>query len=169
MNKILLGTALFFSLALISCNNSDAPEVDKTIMPAETASPAAATLVADSGLSNQGVTQLPATTQPALTSSPATAAGAVKTAGSSAPNPAHGQPGHRCDIAVGAPLNSAATIPSQPKVQQTVSATPASTVVTPAAPAASAISADPNAKLNPAHGQPGHDCSIAVGAPLKKN
>jgi len=22
-------------------------------------------------------------------------------------NPAHGQPGHRCDIAVGAPLNSA--------------------------------------------------------------
>jgi hypothetical protein len=23
------------------------------------------------------------------------------------------------------------------------------------------------AKLNPAHGQPGHDCAIAVGAPLK--
>ena len=24
------------------------------------------------------------------------------------------------------------------------------------------------AALNPAHGQPGHDCSIAVGKPLKK-
>jgi hypothetical protein len=22
-------------------------------------------------------------------------------------------------------------------------------------------------KLNPAHGQPGHDCAVAVGAPLK--
>ena len=29
------------------------------------------------------------------------------TDGSVALNPAHGQPGHRCDIAVGAPLNSA--------------------------------------------------------------
>jgi hypothetical protein len=24
----------------------------------------------------------------------------------------------------------------------------------------------PNPKVNPAHGQPGHDCAIAVGAPL---
>ena len=24
----------------------------------------------------------------------------------------------------------------------------------------------PNVKVNPAHGQPGHDCAIAVGAPL---
>jgi hypothetical protein len=24
-----------------------------------------------------------------------------------------------------------------------------------------------SAKLNPPHGQPGHDCAIAVGAPLK--
>ncbi len=169
MNKLLLGTALFFSVALVSCNNSDAPEVDKTIIPAETASPAATTLVGDSGLSNQVVTQLPATTQPALTTTPATAGAALKSGGSSAPNPAHGQPGHRCDIAVGAPLNSAATIPTQPKVQQNVSATPASTLATPAAPLASPVSTDPNAKLNPAHGQPGHDCAIAVGAPLKKN
>ena len=60
-------------------------------------------------------------------------------------NPAHGQPGHRCDIAVGAPLNGAAPL---------TSTTP------PAAPA-------PTSKaLNPAHGQPGHRCDIAVGAPL---
>lgn len=62
-------------------------------------------------------------------------------------NPAHGQPGHRCEIAVGAPLNSA---PS--------SIGTTSTVVTPTAAAASG--------KNPAHGQPGHRCDIAVGAPL---
>jgi len=69
-------------------------------------------------------------------------------------NPAHGQPGHRCDIAVGAPLNSPAGtgMASSPKISAT-SASP-STV----APAA--------AGLNPAHGKPGHRCDIAVGAPL---
>lgn len=72
-------------------------------------------------------------------------------------NPVHGQPGHRCDIAVGAPLNSAAKS--------------ATTIVQPqAAPQQSApLQVVPNlsAKLNPAHGQPGHDCAIPVGQPLK--
>jgi len=103
--------------------------------------------------------------QPVITTAPVNAAAAINTKGSSAPNPAHGQPGHRCDIAVGAPLNSPATTPAQPQVK-TVSSGQAPVVVTPTA---SAAPADPNAKLNPAHGQPGHDCSIAVGAPLKKN
>ncbi len=30
------------------------------------------------------------------------------------------------------------------------------------------IGSNAGAKLNPAHGQPGHDCSIAVGQPLKQ-
>jgi hypothetical protein len=68
-------------------------------------------------------------------------------------NPPHGQPGHRCDIAVGAPLNSK----------------PASNAVTPVN-----ISSDKVAQpvtavapgMNPPHGQPGHRCDIAVGAPL---
>jgi hypothetical protein len=72
-------------------------------------------------------------------------------------NPPHGQPGHRCEIAVGAPLNSkpvtakpaAATQTIQPAIAQQ----PAP--VTPAAPG-----------MNPAHGQPGHRCDIGVGAPL---
>ncbi len=75
-------------------------------------------------------------------------------------NPAHGQPGHRCDIAVGAPLpvsspvnNPSALTASNPAVQP-VSVPPAAA----AKPAATGV--------NPAHGQPGHRCDIAVGAPL---
>ncbi|MBK6446411.1 MAG: hypothetical protein IPF81_14280 [Bacteroidetes bacterium] len=41
--------------------------------------------------------------------------------------------------------------PSQPQMQTT---TPASGPTAPG--------------MNPPHGQPGHDCAIAVGAPLKK-
>jgi hypothetical protein len=69
-------------------------------------------------------------------------------------NPKHGEPGHRCDIAVGAPLNSApaAATPSL----NTSSAAAATPILK------SAVSG----KLNPQHGQPGHRCDIAVGAPL---
>jgi hypothetical protein len=64
-------------------------------------------------------------------------------------NPEHGKPGHRCDIAVGAPLNSKPTATaSQPQVTSTP-------VITPVKPG-----------MNPQHGQPGHRCDIAVGAPL---
>jgi hypothetical protein len=84
-------------------------------------------------------------------------------------NPAHGEPGHRCDIAVGAPLSSA---PATPAVSKTItmpqtgaSAAPA-TQVTPAA-AKPAAATPGTGKVNPAHGQPGHDCAVPVGAPLK--
>lgn len=59
-------------------------------------------------------------------------------------NPAHGQPGHRCDIAVGAPLPS-----STPPVAAASAPVPATT-----------------RRLNPKHGEPGHRCDISVGAPL---
>lgn len=57
-------------------------------------------------------------------------------------NPPHGQPGHRCDIAVGSPLNS------------------------PAANQAPAPAPEPVVRLNPPHGQPGHSCDVPVGSPL---
>lgn len=65
-------------------------------------------------------------------------------------NPEHGKPGHRCDIAVGAPLNS------KPAAQQTqtVTQTPAKTVTAPG--------------MNPPHGEPGHRCDIPVGSPLNQ-
>ncbi|MDT0641967.1 hypothetical protein RM553_03900 [Zunongwangia sp. F363] len=64
-------------------------------------------------------------------------------------NPAHGQPNHRCDLPVGAPLGKATTNASAPASTQSPvrlkSATP---------------------KVNPPHGEPGHDCSVPVGAEL---
>jgi len=81
-------------------------------------------------------------------------------------NPEHGQPGHRCEIPVGAPLNSkpedfkgnpampqqqpAAMPQGSPRIEATIPAGGGSSTV----------------KLNPAHGQPGHDCAIPVGQPL---
>lgn len=81
-------------------------------------------------------------------------------------NPPHGQPGHNCDIAVGAPLNKTAPTQAQPQqpvtVQQTTTATQPQqlTVNAPATVNAS------GKRLNPKHGEPGHRCDIAIGAPL---
>lgn len=79
-------------------------------------------------------------------------------------NPAHGQPNHRCDIEVGAPLNS----PVKQASPQPV-ATPAMNVST--APAPKPVNSEPVITapgMNPPHGQEGHLCEIAVGAPLPK-
>ena len=69
-------------------------------------------------------------------------------------NPAHGLPGHRCDIPVGAPLNSNPLPVSNQN--QTLAVTPPTT----------SKSNTANKGLNPVHGQPGHRCDIPVGAPL---
>jgi len=86
---------------------------------------------------------------------------------STALNPAHGQPGHRCDIAVGAPLNSPA---AQPAPAPTPTVTPIQSTPATATPANELLprkaTTSSGAGLNPAHGQPGHRCDIAVGAPL---
>ena len=91
-------------------------------------------------------------------------------------NPQHGEPGHRCDIAVGAPLNTPMTNSSiQPSVTPTVTSTATPTLATTVAPTitpgsevkkATPNSNTGNATLNPKHGEPGHRCDIAVGAPL---
>lgn len=59
-------------------------------------------------------------------------------------NPAHGQPGHRCDIPVGASL-----------------ATPVNTGTN-----SGLLNSASSGMKNPPHGQPGHRCDLAVGAPL---
>jgi hypothetical protein len=86
-------------------------------------------------------------------------------------NPAHGKPGHDCGVAVGAPLNGAKT--SQKPITQTASAKQTIAPAGIAAPTPGVTAASPNfnlprgnVKVNPAHGQPGHDCAVAVGAPL---
>lgn len=92
-------------------------------------------------------------------------------------NPPHGEPGHRCDISVGAPLTSAPNPTSKPaattgsanvtSMESPVQNTPLvpalqNSAITPAAKPAASFTG----KVNPAHGQPGHDCKVAVGQPL---
>ncbi len=78
-------------------------------------------------------------------------------------NPAHGQPGHRCDIQVGAPLNSPAGKPAAAPIT-----TPVQTQQpTQGAPSIlNAPTSNTAVGMNPPHGQPGHKCEVAVGAPL---
>ncbi|MFC3561588.1 hypothetical protein [Pedobacter jamesrossensis] len=67
-------------------------------------------------------------------------------------NPPHGQAGHSCDLAVGAPLNQMASAKPQQIIPQTTST-------------AKAVN-QTGKNLNPAHGKPNHRCDIAVGATL---
>lgn len=162
---------------LVSCNNNDTEATDASLST-ETTPPAANTtatsgdsatitptpdiILPDSLITNpviQSKMQPPTSVTPTATT-PSTAKGL---------NPAHGQPGHRCDIAVGAPLSSApAAKPTVSPVSTpavTPTASPAPIQMTPAATGTTPVT--PGAKLNPAHGQPGHDCAVPVGAPLK--
>jgi len=70
-------------------------------------------------------------------------------------NPPHGEAGHSCALAVGAPLNSTARVQPQQNTNPQPTPAPAVAVVNPS-----------GKKLNPKHGEPGHRCDIAVGAPL---
>lgn len=105
-------------------------------------------------------------------------------------NPPHGQPGHRCDIAVGAPLNSKPataknTTPvtttnatkysvSLPNSQSQKAGTEAATTtlpnatITPMKQEAKPQTTAPGmqGKPNPAHGEAGHRCDIPVGVNL---
>lgn len=80
-------------------------------------------------------------------------------------NPAHGQPFHDCALPVGAPLNAnAAPAPSTGMPTSAPVVVPQKSAPATAEPTAPANQKE--AKLNPAHGLPGHDCAIPVGAPL---
>jgi len=135
--------------------------------PETTKQPAAPT----APTANSGLTITPSapaegatlTTAPAKTTAPAiTSAKGL--------NPAHGQPGHRCDIAVGAPLDSkpvtqpvTVTQPGTTVPSDAIKPTP---IVTPAEPVKTGTTTTTAPGMNPPHGEPGHRCDIAVGAPL---
>jgi len=87
-------------------------------------------------------------------------------------NPPHGEPGHRCEIPVGAPLDSEPGDYVEPNLS-------VSPTLQPPAPVEMEMPSQPEydtslspsemlAKgLNPPHGEAGHKCEIPVGAPLK--
>lgn len=116
---------------------------------------------------------------PEVSTLPAPVAGTVDSMASTAPaatnatqsgtialNPEHGQPGHRCDIPVGAPLNGGAQqAPAAVNVQpQDMPAGPR--VQNAPAPSSAPAQISSQVKLNPPHGEPGHDCAVPVGQPL---
>jgi hypothetical protein len=142
---------------LLSCNNNSTREqqyvplsdVIRQLPPSKVINTSPLFNKASDASSNKS-DSLPGPQAPANIYSTAQGAGRV------ALNPPHGQAGHRCDIPVGAPLNTAPTTSSAP-----TSSAPGSVngqYVNPG----KAIAAG----LNPPHGQPGHRCDIAVGAPL---
>ncbi|MEC5157275.1 hypothetical protein [Chryseobacterium sp. MP_3.2] len=99
-------------------------------------------------------------------------AASAPTSGKPALNPEHGKPFHRCEIPVGAPIDSAPQQNAAPQVaappmqssNQSFNTNPISapTVAPVAAPQASG----PKPAMNPAHGLPHHRCDLQVGAPL---
>jgi hypothetical protein len=167
--KSLLYTGILFLIlsSLLSCSSEkkdntntpvsqpDAVLADTSVMP----------------LNAAPVEQMPA--DPAMTN--------TQTATPAGKNPPHGEPGHRCDIEVGAPLDSKPmTNPGAAANIQTAPAQTSNPGINMSAPQTAApsmsppptVSAPPAGKtapgMNPPHGEPGHDCGIAVGAPLKK-
>jgi hypothetical protein len=95
-------------------------------------------------------------------------------------NPPHGEPFHRCEIPVGAPLNSAPTqqitnnpVQSPSPQTQNIANNPFAPTVENAARMNSSQARSRTApatgtkpRLNPPHGEPWHRCDIAVGSPL---
>jgi hypothetical protein len=90
-------------------------------------------------------------------------------------NPPHGEPFHRCDLAIGAPLN---TPPAQANVNQNVNTAPPSPKGLTVPKIENTMQQNPpqtqntkpangnKPKLNPPHGEPYHRCEIPVGDPL---
>ncbi|MFW5831486.1 MAG: hypothetical protein ACOC1D_04175 [Prolixibacteraceae bacterium] len=102
-------------------------------------------------------------------------------------NPAHGEPHHRCDIPVGAPLDSPpasttrktttdqvpAATPQSPNTTRDITNNPTAPTIENArrinpsqTPKAAPANNGNKPRMNPPHGQPYHRCDIAVGSPL---
>jgi len=171
MKKITI-IALFAALGLVSCN-------DKKAEPTTTTSDTTATTDAAPVDPHAGHNHAPGEGHDHDHGAATTTSVDTKTAAGM--NPAHGQPGHRCDIPVGAPLNSP---PGQGAQQQAApsSAQPSqggflggnAQAQAPAQQQAAPQQQMPKqetapgmkGKPNPAHGQPGHRCDVSVGQPL---
>lgn len=106
-----------------------------------------------------------------LAAQDATAVAANNPSDKPALNPEHGQPYHRCEIPVGAPIDSAPpqnapsqVVPQQSAANNSFNTNPISPSLAPSPAPAQAIGAKP--ANNPAHGEPHHRCDLEVGAPL---
>ncbi|HEX5652979.1 MAG TPA: hypothetical protein VFX58_07895 [Chitinophagaceae bacterium] len=154
MKQIAAITALFAALSIVGCGTKSSNNSTSNV-PVPAGKPVLPTFNSGTGQPAGN-----ATGTQTMSSAPATTASVTL-------NPEHGQPGHRCDIAVGAPLNNAPATTATTSTNPTTVTAPATTQVQPVQPVATTATPATTAKgLNPAHGQPGHRCDIAVGAPL---
>ena len=149
MQKVICG--IFAVLMVTACNQKE----ESKEVTQEPAAPSAIEAATASGAAPAPETY---TTFPA---SPVPATG-VKL------NPPHGEPGHLCEIAVGAPLPAEGVLPAPVEV-----APPRPMPINPGAtsiinqPLNTVVNTGPKPKFNPPHGQPWHTCDLEVGAPLK--
>ncbi|MFN3969388.1 hypothetical protein [Flavobacterium sp.] len=179
-SNLIICSLLTVSFVFTSCKKeeeaattSDTPK--EIVMPRVQSIPAQ-TYTQQPAIQNVAPTQnQPATASQTLTPNP-------QIATKKGMNPPHGQPGHRCDIAVGAPLNSPPGNANQPKIgsattqQIDPSKFTTQTTQTTTQPNGAPAILNPDAAqttttapgMNPPHGQAGHQCGIAVGAPLPK-
>jgi hypothetical protein len=151
--KSFLSLLFLASLLFVSCKKELEPQ-DSTI-------PSKIVPFTEAVNTQQNLTVTPAQTpqNPYTVNQNATPVAVVK-----GMNPAHGQQGHRCDIAVGAPLNSPSVTPkSTPATIQQNNSIPTAI----ASPNPATTTSTPEG-MNPPHGQENHRCDIAVGAPLPK-
>lgn len=144
------------TLLILSCGSD---EVSTTDIPVPASSGSSTPVIPATSTTAPVNTITPGEKTPSTTNSVVT-----PTSANTALNPAHGQPGHRCDIQVGAPLNSAPTQQTQPTatISQPVMSVDKSSKVS-VSPSGLAPTGN---GLNPEHGKPGHRCDLAVGAPL---
>ena len=168
--SLLILSAVAASLAF-ACN--DAPKEESTT---ETTATETTLEPANEAVATDGAIPMD---QPVM--DPAAATAPAASASVKRLNPPHGEPGHVCEIPVGEPLPDN-NVPGGVKVQtpppvnmqdpnagKTSAPAPVSIMnqQTPVAqPAAAPGKTAPG--MNPPHGEPGHDCAIPVGAPLKK-
>lgn len=161
-NIFLLG--VISSLFFISCKKDE--EVKPVEESKKTVQPFSGEAWLKQRIGNQGQQQ------PAQQKAPQSVQNQQAVATAPGMNPPHGQPGHRCDIAVGAPLSSKTTqnIKTQtvtPKVNPKPVEQPVMNVNSKNG-AATIVGTSTPPGINPPHGQEGHRCDIAVGAPLPK-
>lgn len=133
--------AIAAALGLASCSNTE-----------ETKAPPVPTGAAPSAINVEAASQAAPIELSPNAAAPATGVALL--------NPPHGEPGHRCEIPVGAPLDGSAP-PSADNMPISVNIPEASPVAAPALP-----SSGNSGKINPPHGEPGHDCAVPVGSPL---
>jgi hypothetical protein len=156
--KSFLSLLFVTSLLFISCK--------KELEPQDSTTPSKIVPFTEAANTQQNQTAMPTPqTQTTVNQNTATKTPAAVAKGM---NPAHGQPGHRCDIPVGAPLNSpvvpAKSNPVTPQTTQQQNITISGTAAT----QNPAVTTPTPEGMNPPHGQDKHRCDIAVGAPLPK-